>query len=147
MKISKTLPQFAKDAALFIVTGTEEADFYLAHDGDLKKIASFVVPKIHYSDREDFGRKGSVVFESGDKASQRKKMIRREFLQGVADNFKKIAGSAAGITAVYVLAPAEVKKEVAAALPAKLKPKLKKIISGNFHKQHPFKWLKKIRVA
>lgn len=144
MKLSQTLPQFAKDTALFVVTGTEEADFYLAHDGDLKKVASFMVPKPHYSDREDFGRKGSVVFESGDKASQLKKAIRREFLQGVKDNLKKIAGSAAGITAVYVLAPSEVKKEVVAVLPAKLKPKLKKIISGNFHKEHPFEWLKKI---
>ena len=145
MKITKTLPQFAKETALLIVTGTEEADFYLAREGVLDKVAAFKVEKFHYSDREDFGRKGSVVFESGDKFSQRKKMIRRDFLQGVKDNLKHIAGDNAGISTVYVLTPAEVKKDLAAALPPKLAAKVKKVISGNFHKEHPFVWLEKIR--
>ena len=145
MKITKTLPQFAKETALLIVTGTEEADFYLARDGSLDKVAAFKVAKSHYSDREDFGRQGSVVFESGDKFSQRKKMFRRDFLQGVKDNLKHIASGHADISVVYLLTPAEVKKDLTAALPTKFKSKVKKVISGNFHKEHPFVWLEKIR--
>lgn len=146
MKITKTLPQFVRSVALFIVTGTEEADFYLAHDGNLDKVASFTAPKEHYSDRENFGRRGSVVFESGDKASQRKKTIRRDFLQGIKNNLQIIIKSNTDITAVYLLTPAEVKRDLAAILPAKLKIKVKKVILGNFHKEHPFVWLEKIRL-
>lgn len=147
MKISKDLPQFERRSALLIVTGEQEAEFYMARDGAIVKHSSFRVPKPQYSDREDFSRGGgsSRVFESGAKFEARKKLIHREFDRLFKERLKLIAPQK--VDWVYLFCPATVRNEVAGLLPATLKDHLKKTITGNFYKEHPFELLKKLKIG
>ncbi|EKD43847.1 MAG: hypothetical protein ACD_72C00097G0001, partial [uncultured bacterium] len=57
MKIPAQLPQFVKEQAFLLVSGTQAADFYLATEGEIVKVGQVKLPKVHYSDRETFGRR------------------------------------------------------------------------------------------
>lgn len=63
MKISKTLPQFEKNAALFISAGEYEAKFYIAQDGILE-----LNRKIRLEPRSDAKEKQAFT---GKKAAQK----------------------------------------------------------------------------
>lgn len=140
MKISKKLVQFEKNSTAIIVAGTLEADFYLAFKGEINKKATFAVKKSHYSDKENFGRRGNVVFESGDKAGIMKKFLHQEFVKNFKVNLKSVTAA----KSAYLFAPDSVVGDLKKVLPQKWGKALK-TIKGNFGKQHVFELLEKIK--
>lgn len=139
MKIKRELPQFDKNLTAIIVAGTMDADFYLADKGEINKVATFAVKKSHYSDRESFGRRGSMVFESGDKAGIMKKFLHQEFLKA----FKANLGSVSNAKTAYLFAPDNVISDLKKVMPKKWEKNLK-MYKGNYGKQHIFELLEKI---
>ncbi len=140
MKISKDLPQFVKPTML-VVAGLFEADYYLANNGEIEKISTFAIEKSHYSDRENFGRRGSMVFESGDKKGIMKKFFNQEFLKQFKDHFKT-ACLGNKIQKVYLFAPDSVISQLKKAISVQCKEPIT-LIQGNFCKEHPFKLIEK----
>lgn len=136
MKISKTLPQFSEESALFIVAGLYEADFYLASEGEINQVDSFTVaisdPAI---------KKGFKVRESGG-AKHLKQMRQADFLKTFKTHLTAVINKQPA-KLVYLFAPTAVAKELTVALPVALKKTLR-TFKGNFHKEHPFKLLEKI---
>ncbi len=143
MQISDKLPQFIDDSALLLVTGSQEADIYLAKNAEILAIGSVVLEKSHYSDREDFGRRGSIVFESDAKSEKIKTAKRTDFLKLFKDYVKDLSVEQK-VKKVYLYAPAENLADLKKSLPVALQKKLKGVFEGNFHKEKPFDLLKKI---
>ena len=144
MQIKKGLIQFSVHRGLFIVTGTVEADFYQAHQGEINKLTSFAVEKPQYSDREGYGQRGGgLVYESGSKVEVIKKTMHQEFIKQLKGTLQELAKEK--WDHVYVFCPATAHKEIEAALPADLKKKLVRVWPGNYHKEHLFKLLEKIK--
>ncbi|MEK7624967.1 MAG: hypothetical protein AAB467_01300 [Patescibacteria group bacterium] len=136
MQISANLPQFKKGTALLVVSGDFEVDFYLATNGEIAKADSMLVGKTN-----PLITSGFVVNESG--GSKNLKVARHaEFLNAFKKHLTYLLSKSA-VEETHMFAPAEVKNELQAALPAKLK-KCLKVYEGNFHKEHPFKLLEKI---
>lgn len=143
MKISKNLPQFEGEVGLVIVCSSQEADFYLASNGQVQKAASFKLEKTKFSDREDFANRGSMVFESGAKFEALRITDRQNFIKGFKDEAKQLS-SGQKITSVYLLAPDLTIKDLKKALPALWQKKLRFVIEGNFQKAKLDDVLKKI---
>ena len=134
MKIPEKLPQFIKEDALLLVSGTQAADFYLASEGTITKVSGIKLPKAHYSDRETFGRRGSNVFSSGSIVEKTKKANHTNFLNLLKEAVKQIT-SIQKFNTVYLFAPAEIMKDVKKILPATLAKKVKLAVEGNLHKE------------
>lgn len=143
MKIPAQLPQFVDENTLFVVSGIQAADFYLAFKGELESVGNIALEKVHYSDRENFGRRGSLVFGSGDRVGQLKKDKRKDFLNLIEDFTKKLAVEHK-IDSIYLFAPAGIIKDIQKSLPAGWVKKIKEIFEGNFHKEKPLVILKKL---
>lgn len=134
MKIPEKLHQFVGENALLLVSGTQAADFYLASEGTITKIGGVKLPKVHYSDRETVGRRGSNVFGSGSIAEKTKKSNHINFLMLVKDFVKQLSGQQK-LNSVYLFAPAEIVDDVKKVLPAVLNKKVKLVVEGNLHKE------------
>ena len=143
MKISQKLPQFEGEVGLIIVCSSQEADFYLASNGQVQKAASFKLEKTKFSDREDFANRGSMVFESGAKFEALRRMERQNFIKGFKDESKQLSNTQK-ISSVYLLAPDIIIKDLKKALPALWLKKLRLAIEGNFQKEKLDDILKKI---
>ena len=149
MLIPQKLPQFETGAALIIATGTEEADFYLANEGEINKVDSFELEKDNYSDREDVGKVGGAGghgYETGARFERMHKMQRINFLKEFKAHLKS-ATAGNKLKSVYLFAPAEVYKELKAALPASLQKVMRRTEKGNVHKEGPIKLLQRIQKA
>jgi len=137
MKISENLPQFNDGIALCITTGSHEADFYLAAQGMIEKIDTFTVEKTDPAIPAGF-----VVAESGGR-KHLKKMRQADFLETFKEHLAIILKKQP-IALAYLFTPAEVAKELVQTLPAALQKNLR-VYEGNFHNEHPFKLLEKIK--
>jgi protein required for attachment to host cells len=146
MKISSKLPQFDKGAALIAVAGTQEADFYLAENGLMNKVAHYKLIKTKYSDREDFGRRGSMVYESGARFESERIQVRKNFAVGFIDELKETIEENK-ISDIYLLAPSTILDDLIAQLSGNLKKKIKKTYPGNYHKKPMLDIIKKISRA
>jgi len=133
MNIPQTLPQFLDTPTLFIVTGDRAGEFYVALDGVMERTHVFKVDKPHYSDRENFGRRGSMVFEAGSKVDAQKKTYHVEFLKKFTTELNA-ATKAQTFKKVYLFAPADVLKELKKIVTSK-KLTVTKAIAGNFQKE------------
>ncbi|EKD23803.1 MAG: hypothetical protein ACD_81C00180G0005 [uncultured bacterium] len=80
MKIAQQFPQFKKERALLIVTGTQEAEFYLAGDGVIEKIEMFRVPKIKFSDREGLSVRTGKTGVTGGSSNSPKELYQQAFV-------------------------------------------------------------------
>jgi len=143
MKISKKLPQFEGKNGLIIVCSSQEADFYLAHDGQVDKLLHFKLEKPKFSDREDYASRGSRVFESGAKIESVKKEERINFAKTFKEETKQLA-SEYKVDAVYLFAPSTICKDLQKILPVVLKKKLILTLNGNFQKDKLDDILKKV---
>jgi len=141
MKISRELPQFSKPAML-VVAGLFQADYYLASNGEIERVSTFVIEKDHYSDRESFGHRGSIAFESGDKEGKMKKFFNQEFVRQFRDHFKT-ACMGNKIQKVYLFAPDSVMTQLKKSISGQTRAPLQ-AMEGNFSKEHPFKLLEKL---
>ena len=145
MKISNHLPQFENNLTLFIVAGKQEAAFYLAENGEINKTASFKVAKPIYTDSKAIGGRGNAAYRAVAKAEKEKKSISADFMKEFKSALK-ILSAENSLSAVYIFCPPTEKASAQAALPAKLKTKLKMLKTGNFTKEHPFKLLEKLKL-
>lgn len=144
MKIPSTLLQFKGKTALILVTGTEEANFFIARDGVVGNIFHFKLEKTKFSDREDSAQRGSIVFENGGKIEQLKRVARQDFVKTFKEETKKLL-TEQKVDLVYLFAPDSINKELEKTLPAVLKKKLVKTYLGNFCKETVPNILKKIK--
>lgn len=84
MKIAQQFPQFKKERALIVVTGTQEAEFYIAADGVIEKIETFRIPRIKYSDKEGLSvRTGKTGVTGGGSHS-----VKEQYQQAFVAKFK-----------------------------------------------------------
>lgn len=144
MKIPSALLQFKNKTGLILITGTEEARFFVARNGVISDIFHFRLEKTKFSDREDSARRGSVAFETGSKTEQLKRAIRQDFTKNFKEETKRLA-TEQKIDSVYLFAPDSIIKDLEKALPAILKKKLVKTYIGNFCKESTLNILKKIK--
>ncbi len=141
MKIPKQLPQFEGQTALCLVAADQAADFFIAKDGELNKVATIVIEKPEYSDRESVSQRVGLGYESGDKGDKNKKLLRQDLVKQVKEELRKIATP----SVVFLFAPNDAKRDLEAALPRAFAAKLKKVIGGNFHKEQPLKWFEHVK--
>lgn len=144
MKIPSTLVQFKDKAGLILVTGTEEAKFFVIQNGIISNVFQFRLEKVKFSDREDSSRHGSATFETGAKIEQLKKLARQDFIKNFKEETARLSAQQK-IDYVYLLAPQLIVKELEKALPAILKKKLIKTCTGNFCKESMLNILKKVK--
>lgn len=146
MNISEKYPQFEDEKALLIITGKQDAEFYLAHKGVLEKIEGFEIPRIAYSDNEGFMKKGrlGMFMGAGYVREDKKRAMRYKFLN-LLESYLKDVTKKHSPASVYLFCPAYVMQAVKAIIPYPLKEQPIKSFTGDYHKQHPFKILEKIQ--
>ena len=138
MRIPQTYTSFQKTTALVIVTDEHEAIFYSLHDGEITRKTSCRVDQPKYSDREDFGRRGSLVYESGARFESKKRLIKQDFLKA----FKAAAQSvAAGAEKIFLFCPDDLVTLLQKILLASIGSKTSRVIKGNFYKKKPLELL------
>lgn len=144
IQISNKLPQFDEIKALFIVTGRQEAKFYLAHNGKFSLIDYFLVSHPKYSDKEGhfMVRGGGKVYGQGSVCELPRQEIRQKFIKLFKVNFKKLK-SKEDFDAIYLFSP--VAKEVLDNLNKQDKEKVRKIIRKDYYHEHQFKLLEAIK--
>lgn len=148
MKIPLHLEQFKEERALLLVTGKQDAVIYKASEGFLEKVDSFKIPRPHYSDNEGRfgqsrggGKKSKGAVQGGVREIQDKDII-RDFLHELNIHLKKVG--TAGISAVYLFTPSQIKNMISEALPVELKANIKAIIEGNYFTFSPIALLGKL---
>ncbi len=145
MKISQKLPQFDREKALFVVTGKQEAKFYLVSKGKIKEIDSFKVEKPVYSDREGWFKRRArgFVMGSGAPLEPKKQKVIKDFLKKLKKNLKKTL-SRNKVDAIYLFSPRYLSARVRKTLPSSARKKIRLTIDGEYYFEHPFKLLEKI---
>lgn len=146
MKIPEEYPQFNEHAALLVVTGAQEADFYFAHDGAIEKVDSFKIEKPHYSDDEGFSetRSGGQVLASGSAKEGVKEKILADFLHEFKIHSKD-AYMKHMPDDLYVFTPAYVVHYVTEALLADAERRIVHVFRGNYYDKHPTELLEMIQ--
>jgi hypothetical protein len=143
MKISQELPQFENKKALIITTGEQEAEFYLASNGEIEKIDSFRFEEPTYSDREGHfeSRGGGNVYGSGSVYEPKKQRNRIEFrkrlenaLDTIYKNYK--------IDSLYVFSPDYMKNYTREIINEVFHKRVDFLYEGHYHEVHPFELLK-----
>lgn len=79
MKIAQQFPQFKKERVVLIVTGTQEAEFYLAGDGSMEKVEMFRIPRIRYSGNEGLAVRTGKTGVTGGGSKSTKEQYQKEF--------------------------------------------------------------------
>ncbi len=145
MKISRELPQFDTERAIFVVTGKQEAKFYLVNKGKIKEIDSFKIEKPRYSDREGWFKRRvrGFVMGSGAPLEPKKQKIIKDFLKKLEKNLKGTL-SKNEVDSIYIFSPHYLLSRVKKTLPSSAKKKLEMTIDGEYYFQHPFELLEKI---
>jgi len=143
MKISNKYPQFEKTVAWLLVCGTQEANFFMATNGEINNVAHFIVEKTKFSDREDMGRHGYLSFENGAKFEAVRRAERIDFLKMFMQEIKDILAEQSP-DEVYLFAPETIIEELHQSMPAILRKKVRGTYAGNFLKKKPFDVLAKI---
>ena len=147
MKTPRDFPQFKQDKALIIVTGSKsEAHFYLAHDGNIKKLDNFKMEDRTYSDREGFMQKGMFgrIMGSGFVLETNKQKIQDDFIRGLKEHLEKIKDGNE-IDALYLFSPNQIKNRIKDAIPYPMKEKIEMMVQGNYLNAHPTKLMEKIK--
>lgn len=147
MNIKKQLPQFTDTTALFIVLGTKEGVFYLAHNGAIETAGECSVETPKYSDNEGFfkmrAKRGIVA--SGSVREIDKAEMEKSFAKACRKRVSEIEKSAQ-IGEVFLFVPSRIKNLIQETLPVKTQKKIVKIKTGNHHEKHPFEILEMLRV-
>jgi len=148
MRISKNLPQFHNQKALIIVSGVQEAEFYIASEGIITKLKAFRIPRRRYSDKEGFSisrsRRGTFG-SSGSVREHPKQALLQDFIHRFKKEINEIDRKS-NITSTFLLSSAHMINIVQKAFPPSLKKKLLIVARGNYCGRHPFELLKKIQL-
>lgn len=133
MKIAQQFPQFKKERALLIVTGTQEAEFYLAGDGVVEKIETFRIPRIRYSDREGLAVRTGKTGVTGGSSKSLKDQYRQEFAAKFKVSAKDVITRTTP-TQITIISP--VIAEVEQLLPATTKKLVRMRLKKNLCERH-----------
>ena len=148
MRISQQLPKFT-EKTMFIVTGKQDARFYIAHGDVIERVASFRIRQPNYSDREGFrqftpaGIRGMI---SGSVLNPVDRAIRLEFRH-------TIAATAAAlfrlnqIKRVILFAPRQFISDTKLSLPKNVQAIITHIIAANLYESHPFELIKRYQLT
>lgn len=149
-RITNRLPQFFGERDLFVVGGEQEAAFFLAENGTIRKIAEIEIRRMRYGDRAGFfmqrgtQRSHGAAIRSGAAVDHaQKEKIALEFRRQFRARAAAIARSGA-IDHVYVFAPAYRMTIAKALLPKPLRDRILFSAVGNFCGRHPFRLLEKV---
>ena len=135
MQIPQDLPQFKEQKTLIIVSGTHEARYMLAHQGNIEDIDQFKKEKITYSDREGhflkraFGR----VFGSGSVYEQPKERELIEFAEEFEKHTKKVISST-DPDSVILASPDYAENIILGKMSNDSKDKILLTLKGNYYK-------------
>jgi hypothetical protein len=146
MNIQKQLPQFNKQTALLIVTGSQKGEFYLAAAGVIEKIGAVDEPVENYSDREEFfvSKGGEGDYTSGSVYEPNKQEHIKKFAKKISGEADRIVREK-GVDTVYLFVPDFVIHELNRTLTSRVEEMVQEKFKGNFVEVHPFKLLEKIK--
>lgn len=143
MFISSQLPQFSDGKALLIVAGKQGADFYMAHQGIIKKTRSFRIDKPTYSERAGARVRGRSSVGSLDSINKDKTIA--NFSKKFNETCRALAGRENGsIEYVYLFASPSIITQVRECVARFFRREPAQIVNGNFNRLHPFDLLKKL---
>ena len=142
MKIAQQFPQFKKERALVILTGTQEAEFYLAGDGVIEKIETFRIPRIRYSDKEGLSVRTGKTGVTGGSSKTTKEQYQQEFTAKFRTAAKDIVGR---VTPTQIVLVSPIVGEVEALLPVAVKKIVAMRIKKNLCERHPEEILEHIK--
>lgn len=135
------------DNTFLIVAGRQDAVFYSASDGEIRRLDAFKVPRPHYSDREgEFktrSRRAGVVRSGGVREYGDENII-RDFLKEFRERFKAFRGR---FERIFLFAPPEMQRKIAAVVPESERRKIEGAYDGNFYYRHPLSLLERIEEA
>jgi len=143
MEIPSQFYQFTDEKALVIVSGTEEAKLFGAHDGEMDHLETIKTRKISYSDREGFfaSRGQGKTFGAGSVMEDVDEKERKEFRDLLGEKYAEMAD---GYDYVALLAPEHALPEIIGSLGIpkdKIEDKVKIIKKGIFLDYSPEKLL------
>jgi hypothetical protein len=141
MKIPQEFFQFSGEKALVIVSGTKEAKFYTASDGNFEELVSVKSPEIRYSDKEGFfavKAKGENI-RSGAVRNNVGMKEKKEFLAILKSECEKVKKESFDYTAL--MAPEHAVSEITNSL-CFSKDKIKIVGKGNYLDRTPVELLK-----
>lgn len=145
MKIQKQLPQFERTPTLLLVLGAKEGVFYLAADGSIARVGKCKVETPHYSDNEGFYKSRSPgAVTSGSVREIRKDLLEQQFADACGKQLRKMDKSVR-FNDIILFVPARLKNRVREAMPVRMDKKIRKVITGNHHDDHPFELLELLR--
>jgi hypothetical protein len=139
MKIGRQFPQFSNGAALLIITGKQQAEFYRASSGDIVRFGGFELDASHFSDKEGFfgnrhgGGKGGV---SGSVREEPKIENVKEFLRVLGSELEKELKHQR-YSEVYVYAPQYLMRQVKVVVKKCAGKSYAMSFTGNYLKSHP----------
>lgn len=144
MKIAQQFPQFKKERALVILTGTQEAEFYLAGDGSMDKIEMFRIPRIKYSDKEGLSvRTGKTGVTGGGSRS-----VKEQYQQDFTAKFKATAKDViTRIKPTQIVIVSPIMGEIEQMLPVASKKAVNMRLKKNLCERHPEEILEHIKKA
>ena len=152
MKISNNLPQFENETVLIVVSGKQDAIFYLAKNGELFKVESFKVDRPKYDDVQGHfetsaktGKHGQTMRAGSpfDPTHMEEKAV-TQYLQKLQEELEGVQQHH-NITQLFIFAPSYVKHEVEKRMPYALQDKKQLMIEGNYYEEHPFELLERIQ--
>lgn len=144
MKIAQQFPQFKKERALLILTGTQDAEFYLAGDGAIERIESFRIPRIRFSDKEGLSVKTGKTGVTGGSAHSTKERYQQEFAAKFKVSAKDIIGRTIP-TQIAIVSP--IINEIEQLLPTTSKKTVSIRLRKNLCERHPEEILEHIKKA
>ncbi len=144
MKISQQFPQFKKERVLVILTGTQEAEFYLAGDGSIEKVEMFRIPRIRYTGNEGLSVRTGKTGVTGGGSKSTKEQYQQQF----DAKFKVMAKDVINRvmpTQIFVISP--VIAEVESLLPTPTKKLIQFRLRKNLCERHAEEILEHIQKA
>lgn len=144
MKISNNFSHFITESSLIIVSGTQDAKFYISENGNINLLNSIKIEKPDYSDREGFFqmRARGLSVRSGSVVKSKNRMVIMPFLRSFKEELAKIARNSA-VSDIFLFYPGHLAR-IVNFIPRTLRKKIKLEVRGNFNDSHPFDLLKKI---
>ena len=148
MQIPKEYSQFKDKKALFVVTGVNEAVFYIAADGVMNEVQRIKIEKPHYSDREGHFkiRRGGQTISSGAAYEENKEKLWQDFRK----EFQKALGSILDLSlpnTIYLYTPAYMAVRMREEFSPKQQAVIRRVFRGNFFDAHPTKILAKLKAT
>lgn len=124
------------------MTGTQEAEFYLAGDGSIEKVETFRIPRIRYSGDEGLSVRTGKTGVTGGGSKSMKGQYQQEFTARFRSSAKDVI---ARVKPTQLLVISRVAVEVEDLLPAMARKLIKVRLRKNLCERHPEEILKHIQ--